>query len=233
MFFYRRNFFKQLGMLLAGSFSTKAAAGEDKSPEVSPLTSYGLIQDDDVIKADYDLIVAGGGISGTSAAISAARNGMRVALVHERSMLGGNSSSEVKLYPENNSGNQPWIKEGGINDELHTEERARNHQAYVEGTMNCHWDLTLYEWVIREKNIKLYLNTHMHRALMKDATQIRAIHCIQLGTEKEIELSAPLFIDATGDGVLGFRADAISAGGGKRAANTMNHSRPIRRMRSW
>src|SRR5262245_31563266 len=211
MFFYRRNFFKQLGMMLAGSLSTKAATGEDESSLVAlsqPSAIQNSVQEDEVIKADYDLIVVGGGISGTSAAISAARNGMRVALVHERSMLGGNSSSEVKLYPENNSGNQPWIKEGGINDELHTEERARNHQAYVEGTMNCHWDLTLYEWVIREKNIKLYLNTHMHRALMKDATRIRAIHCIQLGTEKDFELSAPLFVDATGDGVLGFRAKA-------------------------
>ncbi|MCI0391627.1 MAG: FAD-dependent oxidoreductase [Acidobacteria bacterium] len=211
MFFYRRNFFKQLGMLLASGLSTKAAASESQSLEVVPSQPSAIqssVQDENVIKASYDLIVVGGGISGISAAISAARNGMRVALVHERSMLGGNSSSEVKLYPENNSSHQPWIKEGGINDELHTEERVRNHQAYVEGTMNCHWDLTLYEWVIRETNIKLYLNTHMHRTLMKDATHIRAIHCIQLGTEKEFELSAPLFVDATGDGVLGFRANA-------------------------
>jgi len=211
MFFYRRNFFKQLGMLLAGGFSTrvKAAAAAGMPAEIPrAIPSQSVLQDDDFVKADYDLVVVGGGISGTSTAISAARNGLRVALVHERSMLGGNSSSEVKLFPENNSGFHPWIKEGGIHEEFHTEERVRNHLTYVEGTMNCHWDLVLYEWVIRERNIKLYLNTHMHRALMRDAAHIRAIQAIQLGTEKMFELSAPLFVDATGDGVLGYRAKA-------------------------
>lgn len=162
----------------------------------------------DTVRADYDLIVVGGGIAGTTTAISAARNGMTVALVHERSMLGGNSSSEVKLFPENNSGFHTWIKESGIHDEFHTEERTRNHVPYVEGTMNCHWDLVLYEWVVREKNIKLYLNTHMRRAIMKNGARIRAIEAVQLGTEKTFELSAPLFVDATGDGVLAYRAKA-------------------------
>jgi hypothetical protein len=123
-------------------------------------------------------------------------------------MLGGNSSSEVKLFPENNSGNQVWIKEGGIHEEFHTEERVRNHFEYREGTMNCHWDLVLYEWAVREPNLTLYLNTHMHRAMMENERRIRAVHCIQLGTEKTLEISAPLFVDATGDGVLGHRAGA-------------------------
>src|SRR5438034_8548515 len=126
MFFYRRNFFKQLGMLLTGGLSSKSpvAAG---LPIENPatVTQQPVLQDDEFLKADYDLIVVGGGIAGTSTAISAARNGMRVALVHERSVLGGNSSSEVKLFPENNSGFHPWIKEGGIHEEFHTEERAR------------------------------------------------------------------------------------------------------------
>lgn len=102
-------------------------------------------------------------------------------------MLGGNSSSEVKLYPENNSDFHPWIKEGGLHEEFHTEERARNHQAYVEGTLNAHWDLTLYEWVMREPNIKLYLNTHMYRALMQDDQRLRAILCFQLGRRKSLK----------------------------------------------
>ena len=210
LFLYRRNFFKQLGMLLAGGFSARAKSVAADLPieKRSTIPVQSVSPNGVVIKTDYDLIVVGGGISGTSTAISAARNGLKVALVHERSMLGGNSSSEVKLYPENNSGFHPWIKEGGLNEEFHTEERARNHQPYVEGTMNAHWDLVLYEWAMREPNIKLYLNTHMHRALMQDERRLRAVHCIQLGTEKEFQLSAPLFVDATGDGVLGFRSGA-------------------------
>ena len=100
----------------------------------------------------YDVIVVGGGISGTCAAISAARNGAKTALVHERSMLGGNSSSEIRLFPEDTCGTATWIKESGILEEMTLEERVRNHEPYIEGLMNCHWDLVLYEWAAREPN---------------------------------------------------------------------------------
>ncbi|MCC6796411.1 MAG: FAD-dependent oxidoreductase [Candidatus Hydrogenedentes bacterium] len=203
----RRDWFKQLGSVFAWvalPASAKAAANEQNAAPLATVPP----SDPGTFRESYELIVVGGGIAGTSAAISAARNGVKVALVHERSMLGGNSSSEVKLFPENGAGHQPWIKEGGIHEEFHTEERVRNHQAYKEGTMNCHWDLVLYEWAIREPNLTLYLNTHMHRVVMDTDKRIRAVYCIQLGTEKTFELEAPLFIDATGDGVLAHRAGA-------------------------
>lgn len=208
--FYRREAFRRIVMFLTGGWAAhpRAARGEGGEAMPSAAAQPAPRPPEEPIRGAYDLIVVGGGIAGTSAAISAARNGLRVALVHERAMLGGNSSSEVKLFPENNSSHHPWIKESGIHDEFHTEERTRNHQAYVEGTMNCHWDLVLYEWVVREKNVTLFLNTHMHRVLMKSAAHIAAIGAIQLGTEKTFELSAPLFVDATGDGVLAVRAGA-------------------------
>lgn len=162
----------------------------------------------EVIRRSFDVIVAGGGISGTCAAISAARNGAKVALVHERSTLGGNSSSEVRLYPEDTCAFSPWIKESGILEEISLEERAINWEPYIEGIMNSNWDLVLYEWVKREKNLSLFLNTTMREVEMRDASHILAIHAPQLGTEREFILSAPLFIDATGDGVLGYRAGA-------------------------
>jgi hypothetical protein len=209
MFPYRRDFFKKLALWLSGAALPRSATPTTQAPPgrqaASPLSGPPT---EEVIRARFDLVVVGGGISGTCAAISAARNGMKVALVHERSMLGGNSSSEVKLFPENNSGHQPWIREGGIHDEFHTEERTRNHLEYREGIMNAHWDLVLYEWAIREPNLTLYLNTHMHRVLMDRPGRIGAVYAIQLGTEKSFELAAPLFVDATGDGVLGFRAGA-------------------------
>lgn len=221
MYESRRSFFKLLGFLFGSRAVGQSAKGEvraetpaDPRADAEPLRST---QDragpseavtEQPIRREYDLVVVGGGIAGTSAAISAARHGVKVALVHNRAMLGGNSSSEVKLFPEDNSRHQLWVKEGGIHEEFHTEERVRNHRRYVEGTMNCHWDLVLYEWVIREKNIDLYLNTHMHRAIMGDASHIAAVFCFQLGTEKTYELYAPLFVDATGDGYLGYRAGA-------------------------
>jgi len=162
----------------------------------------------EVVHQKFDLVVVGGGISGTCAAISAARNDVNVALVHERSALGGNSSSEVRLFPEDTSGFSTWIKESGILDEIHTEERVRNWEPYTEGLMNSHWDLVLYEWAKREKNLTLFLNTTMREVEMADASHILAIHAAQLGTEKEFTLEAPLFVDATGDGVLVYRSGA-------------------------
>lgn len=210
----RRSFFEKISLLFGGTFlagpgkafSGKTYSDKEMQRQIAAAKVATLVEGN--VSEAYDLIVVGGGISGVSAAISAARNGMKVALVHNRAMFGGNSSSEVKLFPENNAGHDPWIKEGGINEEFHTEERVRNHEYYLEGTMNCHWDLVLYEWVIREKNITPFLNTHMHRAFMKNDSHIDSIFAIQLGTEKSFTLSAPLFVDASGDGLLGDLAKA-------------------------
>lgn len=187
---------------LGGIFGLPVAARSgDESRRMA--AEKGILLAGNTPEKTYDLVVVGGGISGVSAAISAARAGLKVALVHNRAMFGGNSSSEVKLFPEDNGAQQPWIKEGGINEEFHTEERARNQDYYLEGTMNCHWDLVLYEWVIREKNITHYLNTHMHQVFMKDKAHIESIFVVQLGTEKSFNLKADYFVDATGDGTLG------------------------------
>ena len=74
--------------------------------------------------------------------------------------------------------------------------------------MNSHWDFVLFEWANREKNLTLFLNTTMREVEMADASHILAIHAPQLGTEKEFILEAPLFVDATGDGVLVYRSGA-------------------------
>ncbi|MBI3119715.1 MAG: FAD-dependent oxidoreductase, partial [Candidatus Hydrogenedentes bacterium] len=220
MIWKRREFMQRLSALFGGAFAAgiplraravgQAAPDSSELPHLEPAVMQARVQatDPDAIHQQFDLVVVGGGIAGASAAISAARNGVKVALVHERSMLGGNSSSEVRLYPENGAGHQPWSKESGIHDEFHVEERTRNHNEYREGKMNCHWDLVLYEWAIREPNLTLMLNTHMHRVHMRAKDRVAAVYCIQLGTEKTFMLEAPLFVDATGDGVLASRAGA-------------------------
>ncbi|MCC6696055.1 MAG: FAD-dependent oxidoreductase [Candidatus Hydrogenedentes bacterium] len=206
----RRSFFTLFASLLGGggvAFAGKGGAHAEDSD--SPAAGEQLLPDrENPVVLEFDLVVVGGGIAGTAAAIGAARNGVKVALVHERSMLGGNSSSEVKLVPENSSGHRAWVKELGLLDEFHTEERVRNHLPCREGIMNCHWDLVLYEKVLSEANISLFLNTHMHRVAMRDPGHIESVYCIQLGSEKTFEFRAPLFVDATGDGVLAHRAGA-------------------------
>ena len=209
----RRSFFRRflaaLGLPLIGR--GRRASSADAGPVTSsPGTDvqHGPVGTRQV-HAEFDVVVVGGGIAGTCCAIAAARQGARVALVHNRPMLGGNSSSEVKLYPENNSAHQPWIKEGGIHEEFHTEERVRNHQPYIEGLMNCHWDLVLYEWAIREPNLTLLLNTHVHQVTMANRARIRSVRALQLGTEKSYEIVGRLFVDCTGDGYLGYLAGAV------------------------
>ncbi len=197
-----------LGAAGASANASEGQAAADSSKAAGSDGGYIRPGTIEVIHRSFDVIVVGGGISGTCAAISAARNGARTAVVHERSTLGGNSSSEVRLYPEDTCAFSPWIKEGGILEEIASEERARNWEPYIEGMMNSQWDLVLYEWVKREKNLSLFLNTTMREVQMKDRAHIQAIHAPQLGTEREFVLAAPLFIDATGDGVLGYRAGA-------------------------
>ncbi|HTV56312.1 MAG TPA: FAD-dependent oxidoreductase [Terriglobia bacterium] len=209
----RRSFVQRLAMALTAAGKIKSPVAEAQTtPEAAPaaLNSGSYVRPDTIerIHKSFDLIVVGGGISGTCAAISAARNTMRVALVQERSTLGGNSSSEVRLYPEDTCSFSTWIKESGILEEITVEERVRNWEPYIEGLMNSHWDLVLYEWARREKNLTLFLNTTMREVEMADESHIYAVHGAQLGTEREFILAAPLFIDATGDGVLGYRAGA-------------------------
>jgi hypothetical protein len=101
-----------------------------------------------------------------------------------------------------------WCEEAGILDEIHVEERARNQEPYIEGLMNSVWDLVLYEWAVREKNLTLFLNTTIREVEMKNPAEILAVHGVQMGSERKFLFTAPLFLDATGDGALGYRAGA-------------------------
>jgi len=161
-----------------------------------------------VITGHYYLVVVGGGLSGVCTAISAARHGVKVALVHDRPMLGGNSSSEVRLVPEFNNLFCPWARETGIIEEFYAEDRHRNHEPWIEGTANFNWDLVLFEAVKRERNITLLLNTYVREVKLRDERNIQAIEGVQLDTEKDVLISGDLFVDATGTGALGYFAGA-------------------------
>ena len=98
-----------------------------------------------------DLCVVGGGMAGICAAISAAREGAKVALIHERPVLGGNASSEIRIWISGAHGRDN--RETGILEEIMLENLYRNP------TKNyCIWDSILYDFVKREKNITLLLN---------------------------------------------------------------------------
>src|SRR6478735_5375611 len=105
-----------------------------------------------------DLVVVGGGLSGACCAITAARAGIKVTLVQDRPVLGGNASSEVRLWvlgaTSHMGNNNRWSREGGVIDEILVENLYRN----PEGNAVI-FDTVVLDKVVSEPNITLLLNT--------------------------------------------------------------------------
>ena len=152
-------------------------------------------------KGQYDLVVAGGGVAGMCAAVAAARQGLKVALIHDRPVLGGNNSAEVRVHlggsiecgPYPNLGNM--IKEFG-----HTKKgNAKSAENYE--------DWKKMSFVENEENISLFLNTHVTDLEMKDGS-IEALLARDVETGELMRFSAPVFSDCTGDASVGYLAGA-------------------------
>ena len=155
-----------------------------------------------------DLVVAGGGLAGTCCAITAARQGIRVILVQDRPILGGNASSEIRLWilgaTSHMGNNNRWAREGGVIDEILCENLWRN----PEGNPII-LDSILLEMVVAEPNIRLLLNTAVDSVEMDEALQqITSARAFCSQNQTVYQLTAPLFCDASGDGILGFLAGA-------------------------
>lgn len=158
---------------------------------------------------DADLVIVGGGVAGTCAAITAAREGLRVILVQDRPVLGGNASSEVRLWllgaTSHLGNNNRWSREGGVINELLEENLYRNRLGNP-----LIFDTILLEKVINEPHITLLLNTAVYEveksSTAPDSITSVTAFCPQNSTR--YQLSAPLFCDASGDGIVGFLAGA-------------------------
>ena len=110
-----------------------------------------MLSMNNAIRHQADICVIGGGMAGMIAAISAARHGARVVLMHDRPVLGGNASSEIRMWIRGAAGREN--RETGILQELELENIYRNP------TMNYSlWDSVLLQAVMAEKNITLLLN---------------------------------------------------------------------------
>jgi len=158
-----------------------------------------------IIEENFDVVVVGGGLAGVCAAIAAARHGCKTAIVQDRPVFGGNSSSEIRVSPAGANDGGAWARETGIIEELLIEERARNHDLFC---MNSVWDLVLYEWVKKEPNLTPYLNTRVIGVEMANSSKISAVIGVQNGSERVYKLYASYFIDCTGDGTVGAAAGA-------------------------
>jgi hypothetical protein len=155
-----------------------------------------------------DITIVGGGLAGTCAAIAAARLGSTVALINNRPVLGGNSSSEIRVWVcgATAHGGQKFARETGIMGELFLENQYRN----PEGNP-YYWDQVVLDAVRAEPNISLWLSTDVREVEMAGPEDHRTIEAVvgwQMGSEKLVRFESPLFVDATGDGFVGFLAGA-------------------------
>lgn len=159
------------------------------------------------VKINADLVITGGGLSGVCCAITAARQGLKVILAQDRPVLGGNSSSEIRLWilgaTSHMGNNNRWAREGGLVDEILVENTYRN----PEGNPII-FDMVLLDKVAREPNITLLLNTAVYAVEKKDAATIQSLRAFCSQNQKEYLLTAPLFCDTSGDGVVGFLSGA-------------------------
>jgi len=164
------------------------------------------ISEKPVKAGEFDLVVIGGGVAGTAAAISAARLGLQVALIQDRPVLGGNNSSEVRVHLGGRINVEPYPALGDVIKEIGPSRGGNAQPAeYYE-------DEKKMEMVLAEENISLFTSYRAYAVKTKDS-RITEVHARHIETSKELTFTAPLFADCTGDGTIGFLAGADYAMG--------------------
>ncbi|MBV6640352.1 MAG: FAD-dependent oxidoreductase [Cyclobacteriaceae bacterium] len=154
-----------------------------------------------VEEGEFDFVIVGGGMAGTCAAISAARLGVKVALIQNRPVLGGNNSSEVRVHLGARINLEPYPNIGNLVNEIGPD-RGGNAQPkdYYE-------DDKKLKAVLAEPNISLFLNHHANKVETRDG-KITKVYAENIETGEIRGFSAPMFADCTGDGTIGFLAGA-------------------------
>ncbi|SBV97273.1 FAD-dependent oxidoreductase [uncultured Dysgonomonas sp.] len=154
-----------------------------------------------------NLVVVGGGLSGVCAAIAAARAGIKVVLIQDRPVLGGNASSEVRLWvlgaTSHMGSNNRWSREGGIIDEILLENLYKNK----EGNPVI-FDTILLDKVQQESNIQLLLNTSVYETIKSEKNRVSAVLAFNSQNSIRYEIAGTLFCDASGDGIVAYQAGA-------------------------
>jgi len=153
----------------------------------------------------FDVLVVGGGVAGCCAAVSAARNGAKTILVQNRPVLGGNASSEIRvqLNGVTHLKDSTPERETGVVEEILLANRFNNPQESWSV-----WDHVIYDYVIKEPNLKVLLNTQAFQ-VKKKGNCIESVDCYQITTETTYTIYAKQFIDCSGDGLMSAMSGAL------------------------
>ncbi len=155
-------------------------------------------------KGPYDLVVIGGGYAGMGASISAARMGLKVALIQDRGVLGGNGSSEIRVWAQGLIRRGTYPRIGEIVEEF------ADHAKKSPGTYEEFEDAKKEAIVRAEPTIDLFLHTHAFD-VTREGNRITAVTCLDTKTSRERRFIGRFFCDATGHATVGHLAGAETA----------------------
>ncbi|MEQ6121516.1 FAD-dependent oxidoreductase [Reichenbachiella sp. MALMAid0571] len=144
----------------------------------------------------YDLVITGGGLAGCAAAIAAAEQGLNVALIHDRPLLGGNASSEIRVHTL------------GIYGKFERILKLIDTKHYPNGSSEAKLDQEKRDRNMKNiKNVTLFLNWRAYDAKATN-DRIEYVDARNTTTGERMRFRAPRFVDSTGDGWIGFWAGA-------------------------
>ena len=154
------------------------------------------------VEGEFDLVVVGGGYAGMGSAISAARMGCKVALLQDRAVLGGNGSSEVRVWAKGGIRRGLYPNIGEIVEEFEDKAKAS------PGTYEEFGDAKKEAVVRAEKNIALYFNHYVFDVEMRDPAHIASVTALDTRTGQRRVFAGKLFVDCTGHATIGAAAKA-------------------------
>ncbi len=150
-------------------------------------------------RGSFDVVVVGGGVAGTCAAIASARHGANTVLIQDRPVLGGNASEEVRVWVQGAvGGGLPNAREGGIVEEMLERAKTDGNESKALATLTQ-----------AEPKLTVCLLTRATGARCRAKGHIDAVEAVHVVTGERSVFAGKLFIDCTGDGVIGASAGAI------------------------
>ena len=167
----------------------------DREGLLAARIAFGGLSREVETRGPYDTVVVGGGLAGTMAAIASARMGAKTALIQNRPVLGGNASTEILVEPQGDTTREPLDPgETGIIEEF----RGPSEEYSDRMLKLCK----------AEPKLELFLNTHATGVQRKGPGQIAAVEALEATTGRRMAFLGSIFIDCTGDGVIGVWAGA-------------------------